>query len=56
MVDGHPATIWTESETAGCGGTYGFVPVGDAMHVFVIWRNGNEPLLQAYLSTVRFVP
>ncbi len=56
LVDGHPATFWTERETVGCGGTYAFVPVDTRMYVFVAWRNGNEGLVKAYLSTVRFQP
>jgi hypothetical protein len=55
-VDGHPVAFWSETETVNCGGTYAFVPVGNRMYVFVVWRGGYESLLQAYLSTVRFQP
>ena len=53
-VDGHPATFYEEAESGNCGASYAFVPVGNQMYVFVVWVGGNQQLLDAYLSTVRF--
>jgi hypothetical protein len=55
-VDGRPATFWAEPDEAACGGSHAFVVVDDRIYVFTVWRSGNEPLLKAFLSTVRFRP
>ncbi|HEX5824498.1 MAG TPA: hypothetical protein VFY18_08585 [Candidatus Limnocylindrales bacterium] len=49
-VDGHPGRIWTSN----CFDSQAFVLVDTRIHVFSIWREKQEPLLRAFLSTVRF--
>ena len=55
-VDGHPVAFWQEAGPAGCGGTAGYVVVNGRLHVFTIWLSGQEPTLEALLSTVKFQP
>jgi hypothetical protein len=49
-IDGHPGRIWTST----CSDSQAFVLVDGRMHVFSIWRDSQEPLLRAFLSTVKF--
>jgi hypothetical protein len=49
-VDGHPGRIWTST----CFDSQAFVLVDGRIHVFSIWREKQEPLLRAFLSTVKF--
>lgn len=49
-VDGLPARIGHSP----CADSEAFVFVGDRVYVFVVWRTGQGPLLNAFLSTVRF--
>jgi hypothetical protein len=47
-VDGHAGRLDT------CYDAQVFVPIGQREYVFIIWRTGDQPLLRAFLSTVKF--
>jgi hypothetical protein len=56
QVDGHPVAFWDEIAAGNCGGTSAFVFIGNRVDVFFIGRAGQQPLLEALLSTVKFRP
>jgi hypothetical protein len=56
QVDGHPVAFWNELGAGDCGGTQGFVFIGNRVYVFFIGRAGQQPLLEALMSTVTFRP
>lgn len=51
-VDGHRATIVNEQP---CSDTIAFVFIENRVHVFAVWRENQEALLDAFLSTVEFM-
>lgn len=53
-VDGHRVHFFEGVPSSACGGTGGFVAVGDRLYVFTIWQTGSHDLLQTLLSTVTF--
>jgi hypothetical protein len=50
IVDGHPG----RKGIGACSDSQVFVFFDGRVHVFAIWRDSQEPLLDAFLSTVRF--
>jgi len=56
QVDGHPVAFWNEVDAGDCAGTSAFVFIGNRVYVFTIGRAGQQPLLEALLSTVTFRP
>ena len=48
-VDGHPRRIGNST----CSDSQAFVFTANRVHVFAVWRDGQEPLLNAFLSTVK---
>ncbi|HVQ23393.1 MAG TPA: hypothetical protein VMT36_08975, partial [Candidatus Saccharimonadia bacterium] len=51
-IDGQPAMFDPDA----CDASQAHVFVGDRVYRFSVWRGGQEPLLKAFLSTVRFHP
>jgi hypothetical protein len=51
-VDGQPALFNPDA----CDASQAFVFVGDRAYVFSVWREDQQALLKAFLSTVRFHP
>jgi hypothetical protein len=56
QVGGHPVVFWNEPDAGDCAGTAGFVFIGNRVYAFIIGRSGQQPLLEALLSTVTFRP
>jgi hypothetical protein len=56
QVDGHPVVFWDELDAGDCAGTDGFVFIGNRVYVVIIGRAGQQPLLEALMSTVTFRP
>jgi hypothetical protein len=56
QVDGHPVAFWDEVAAGDCEGTSAFVFIGNRGNVFFIGRTGQQPLLEALMSTVKFRP
>lgn len=56
-VDGHPVVFTSDAaKTSECGGTAAFVLVNKRLYVFSVWVDGEQPMLEALLSTVTFQP
>ena len=51
-VDGQPG--WIVNST--CSDLQALVFIGNRVHVFAVWVDGQGPLLDAFLSTVKFTP
>jgi hypothetical protein len=56
QVNGHPVVFWNEVVAGSCEGTSAFVFIGNRVYVFTIGRAGQQPLLEALMSTVKFRP
>lgn len=52
-VDGHAGRLVVNDP---CSDAEAFVFIDGRVHVFAIWRDQQVPLLEAFLSTVKFVP
>lgn len=50
-VDGHPGRV---RDSLSCFDSQAFVFFNGRVHVFGVWRDSQEPLLRAFLSTVKF--
>ena len=48
VVDGQPGTL-----VSGASEALAYVFVDDKVYVFGVWRDGYEPLLEEFLSTVQ---
>ncbi len=51
-VDGQAAMFNPDA----CDASQAFVFIGDRVYRFSVWRGGQQPLLKAFLSTVKFHP